>query len=91
MNLNILFALEVYFGSDTGSHDTLIDSSAFIKKYEENSGEVIASIEQIAYRKKLITLKQYKDLLNKIPESNYKFKLVNNLKYGKSLINILTK
>ena len=70
------------FWSDTGSHDTLIDSSAFIKKYEENSGEVIASIEQIAYRKKLINLKQYKELLKKIPESNYKLKLINNLKYG---------
>lgn len=68
-----------YAWLDTGTFESLIDASLFIKIIEERVGLKIGCIEEIAYRKKFIDLKQlqrlaagfnasYADYLKKIIE-----------------------
>ncbi|MFA5271086.1 MAG: glucose-1-phosphate thymidylyltransferase RfbA [Candidatus Omnitrophota bacterium] len=67
-----------YAWLDTGTYDSLIDSSIFIKTIEERQGLKIGCIEEIAYRKGFIDAKQLKTLSKQI-----------NTSYGEYLLNIL--
>ncbi|MFH1846214.1 MAG: glucose-1-phosphate thymidylyltransferase RfbA [Candidatus Omnitrophota bacterium] len=51
-----------YAWLDTGTYDSLIDASLFIKTIEERQGLKIGCIEEVAYRKGYIDAKQLNDL-----------------------------
>jgi glucose-1-phosphate thymidylyltransferase len=58
-----------YAWLDTGTYDSLIDSSIFIKTIEERQGLKIGCIEEIAFRKGFIDAKQLKKLSKQINTS----------------------
>lgn len=65
---------------DTGTYDSLIDASIFIKTIEERQGLKIGAIEEIAYRNGFISEKELLDLSENIETSygSYLRKLVEN-------------
>jgi len=58
-----------YAWLDTGTYDSLIDSSVFIKTIEERQGLKVGCIEEIAYRMGYIDKKQLKNLATSIHTS----------------------
>ncbi|HAJ57366.1 MAG TPA: glucose-1-phosphate thymidylyltransferase [Candidatus Omnitrophica bacterium] len=56
-----------YAWLDTGTYDSLVDSSVFIKTIEERQGLKVGCIEEVAYRMGYISLKQLGKLAEKIP------------------------
>ena len=65
---------------DTGTHDSLLEASNFIKTVEKHSGYKVACIEEIAFKMKFIDLKKLKKLARPFGDSSYG-------KYLKSLVN----
>ena len=66
-----------YAWLDTGTYDSLIDASIFIKTIEDRQGLKIGCPEEVAYRMDLISRKQLEKLGQSIPTT-----------YGEYLINI---
>ncbi len=66
-----------YAWLDTGTYDSLIDASMFIKTVEERQGLKIGCIEEIAYRMGYISREQLIKLANGI-----------NTSYGEYLLKI---
>lgn len=62
---------------DAGSPIRLIDVSEFVRLIEKRQGLKIMCLEEICYRKKLINKKEFKKLINDIPNSEYKSYLIN--------------
>ncbi|MDD4895066.1 MAG: glucose-1-phosphate thymidylyltransferase RfbA [Candidatus Omnitrophica bacterium] len=58
-----------YAWLDTGTYDSLIDASLFIKTIEERQGLKIGCIEEVAFRKGYISHKQLQKLANDINTS----------------------
>jgi len=58
-----------YAWLDTGTYDSLIDASLFIKTIEERQGLKIGCIEEVAYRMGFINAGQVKKLANQINTS----------------------
>jgi glucose-1-phosphate thymidylyltransferase len=56
-----------YAWLDTGTYDSLIDSSMFIKTIEERQGLKVGCIEEVAYRMGYISLRQLDKLAQSIP------------------------
>lgn len=56
---------------DTGTHESLLDASVFIKVIEERQGLKIACPEEVAFRMKFIDKSQLKKLVDKMSENNY--------------------
>jgi len=69
-----------YAWLDTGTHDSLLDASYFIKTVEERQGLKIGCIEEIAYRMNFITKEQLKKLAEEISKSSYGKYLIETLK-----------
>ena len=67
-----------YAWLDTGTYDSLIDSSIFIKTIEDRQGLKIGCIEEIAFRRGFIDAKQLEILSKQI-----------NTSYGEYLLSIL--
>ena len=67
-----------YAWLDTGTPDSLINASVFIKTIEERQGLKIGCIEEVAYRKGYINKSQIEKLAKKI-----------NTGYGQYLLEIL--
>jgi glucose-1-phosphate thymidylyltransferase len=65
---------------DTGTHDSLLEASNFIKTVEKHSGYKVACLEEIAFKMKFINLKKLKELAKPFGDSSYG-------KYLKSLVN----
>ena len=65
---------------DTGTHDSLLEASNFIKTVEKHSGYKVACLEEIAFKMKFIDLKKLKKLTKPFGNSSYG-------KYLKSIIN----
>jgi glucose-1-phosphate thymidylyltransferase len=65
--LKVKFLNRGYAWLDTGTHDSLIDASMFIKTIEERQGLKIGCIEEIAFRKGFINARQLNKLAGAIP------------------------
>ena len=65
---------------DTGTHDSLLEASNFIKTVEKHSGFKVACIEEIAFKMRFIDLKKLKELTKPFGDSSYG-------KYLKLLVN----
>jgi len=63
---------------DTGTFQSLLESSIFIKSIETRQGLKVACIEEIAYKMNFISKKQLLKIINPIKNSEY----------GKYLLNI---
>ena len=59
-----------YAWLDTGTHDSLIDASIFIRTIEERQGLKVGCLEEIALRMGLINRTQFKKLIGP-PNTNY--------------------
>lgn len=57
---------------DTGNPTALLQASNFFGVIEERQGLKFACIEEIAYKKKYINKKQFKELISSIPKSLYR-------------------
>lgn len=64
---------------DTGTHDALLEASNYVEAIQNRQGFYIACIEEIAYRKKWITVEQLEKLVIPLLKTKYG-------KYLKSLI-----
>lgn len=60
-----------YTWLDTGSFETLLESSQFVQVVEKRQGFKIACIEEIALRLGFIDLNQYSQLIEKWAKSSY--------------------
>ena len=65
---------------DTGTHDSLLEASNFVKTVEKHSGYKVACLEEIAFKMKFINLNKLKELTKPFGDSSYG-------KYLKSLAN----
>ena len=57
---------------DTGTPDSLLNASSFVKSIQNREPHLIACIEEIAYLKKFINKKKLNKYLKLIPNSKYK-------------------
>ena len=57
---------------DAGTHDSYLEASNFVKLYQNRTGEEIACLEEIAFRKKFINSKQLKKIISKTKTLNKK-------------------
>ena len=78
--LNVILLGRGFAWLDTGTYDSMIDASMFIKTIEERQGMKVGSIEEIAFRKGYINKEQLKSLGENI-----------NTNYGEYLRNISEK
>ena len=65
---------------DTGTHDSLVDATAFVKTIEDRQGLKISCIEEIAYRMGYISAGGLKKLAEPLEKSGYGEYLLNLLK-----------
>ena len=79
-NLKIEFLGRGFTWLDTGTHDSLLEASNFIKTVEKHSGYKVACLEEIAFKMKFIDLKKLEELARPFGDSSYG-------KYLKSFIN----
>ncbi len=56
---------------DAGTHESLLQSSAFVQTVQERQGLMIACPEEIAYRMGYIDLAQLSRLISDMPENSY--------------------
>ena len=71
-----------YAWLDTGTHESLLDASAFIETIEKRQGLKVACIEEIALEKEYISNEQFIDLANKLSHNQYGrylLSIVNNM------------
>jgi glucose-1-phosphate thymidylyltransferase len=56
---------------DTGTHESLLQASQFIKTIEDNQGFKIACLEEVAYRMGYITKEELHSIAKKFPNNPY--------------------
>ena len=69
---------------DTGTHDSLLEASNFVKAIEERQGQKIACIEEISWRMGFIDDERLEKLAQPLLKSGYGQYLVELLKEGKN-------
>ena len=60
-----------YTWLDTGTHDSLLEASNFIKTQEKHSGYKIASLEEISFKMNFISKEQFKKICIEFKNSQY--------------------
>lgn len=68
---------------DTGNPSNMLEASSFVKTVQERQGLYIACIEEVAFRKGLISSSELLELGNKLKKTNYGKYLVNIAKEDK--------
>ena len=63
---------------DTGTHDSLLQASLYIKAIEDNQGIKIACLEEVAYRMGFISEEQMKNIAKQYPNNPY-YKYISNI------------
>lgn len=56
---------------DTGTHDSMLDAANNVRNIQKYCGNMIGCIEELAYRKGFIDLKQFKKLIEPLKNSSY--------------------
>ena len=56
---------------DAGSHENLLEASVLIETIERRQGLKVGSIEEIAYKKKFISLQNYKKMISLYSDNQY--------------------
>ncbi|MEP2944631.1 MAG: glucose-1-phosphate thymidylyltransferase RfbA [Lentilitoribacter sp.] len=82
LNNNLLFVEQLGRGNawfDTGTHDSLLESSQFVQTIEKRQGQKIACVEEIAWRMNFIDDEQLQQLAHPLMSSGY----------GKYLLNLI--
>jgi len=69
---------------DAGQPDTLLQAAQFVQALESRQGMMISCIEEIAYRRGLITLDQLEKLVNDMGDNHYKTYLQRYIKSRRS-------
>ena len=64
---------------DTGTHESLLQASQFIKTIEDNQGLKIACLEEVAYRMGYISKEKLIEAASKYPNNPY-YQYILNLK-----------
>lgn len=64
---------------DAGAPTALFEAAAYVHTIESRQGSKIACIEEIAFRKRFINTAEFKNVVNNIPQSEYKSYLQNIL------------
>ncbi len=64
---------------DTGTHESLLQASQFVKTIEDNQGLKIACLEEIAYRMGFIDKEQLNSISDKFPKNPY-YNYIANIK-----------
>jgi glucose-1-phosphate thymidylyltransferase len=67
---------------DTGTHDSLLEASDFVRIVEHRQGLKIACIEEIAYRSGYINVEQLEKLAQPLKKTNYGKYLLNLINQG---------
>ncbi|MEZ0262389.1 MAG: glucose-1-phosphate thymidylyltransferase RfbA [Alphaproteobacteria bacterium] len=57
---------------DTGTHESLLEASEFVRIFEKRQGQKLSCIEEIAYRKKFISFDAFEKVIADMPSSSYK-------------------
>ena len=60
---------------DTGTHKSLLDAGNFIETIESRQGLKVACIEEIALSQGFINETDFREIIKKYPENEYKFYL----------------
>lgn len=69
--LHVELLAEGYSWFDTGTHYSLFEAALYIKEIERHQNIKIGCIEEVAYKKGLISRKQLKSLANPLLKSDY--------------------
>jgi glucose-1-phosphate thymidylyltransferase len=70
-SLDVVLMGRGYAWLDTGTHESLVDATNFVKTLEDRQGLKIACIEEVAWRKGFIDARQLAELGNKMSKSAY--------------------
>lgn len=78
-NVNVELLGRGFAWLDTGTHESLLQASQFIKTIEDNQGFKIACLEEVAYRMGYISKKQLLEIASKYPNNPY-YQYIANIK-----------
>lgn len=78
-SLHVQLLQRGYTWLDTGTHDSLLEASTFVKTIEHYQGYKVACLEEIAFNKGWLTVEQLESLVAPMAKSTYGIYLTNLL------------
>lgn len=70
--LNVVYLGRGNAWLDTGTHESLLEASEFVRIFEKRQGQKLACLEEIAYKKKFIDLDAFRKCVMTLPSSSYR-------------------
>jgi glucose-1-phosphate thymidylyltransferase len=61
---------------DAGTPERLFMAADYVRIMQERSGEIVGSPEEVSVRNGLLPVQSFKEIIQKMPESNYKESLI---------------
>jgi glucose-1-phosphate thymidylyltransferase len=83
-NLKVELLGRGYAWLDTGTQDSLLDASNYIATMERRQGLKIGCIEEVAFRMDYIDKRQFEEIIDRMPENDYRKYLVMILREEKN-------